>query len=239
MRTLEYDPQNMESMLRAFNILKSDMGVLSKQLKGLPSRRDADAAFRVACSNILATDATKLYGFSSSSQPRGYYVYLHCDSRAPINIKAEGLQGFLANHGVTHMPFYVGKGKGDRLYDLSRNDSHGKFLATLKSFGKAPVIQKFAESLTEYEALALESKLIDLLGLLVKGGKLVNLDEGFRVAERRELYKKDLVVISKQFREIYAPSEKTIQKICRVSPDVTVTRRTRRSKMATDEHEFV
>jgi hypothetical protein len=46
------------------------------------------------------------------------------------------------------------------------------------------------------EALILESKLIDMFGLIASGGKLVNLDEGVNSKERRLKYKEALQEIS-------------------------------------------
>lgn len=91
---------------------------------------------------------------------------------------------------INHVPFYIGKGTGDRLYQFDRNDSHRKIRSRIKDEGKEIVSIKLIENVSETEAFVLESKLIDILGLKAtsKHGLLVNLDEGLLPNERRSLY---------------------------------------------------
>jgi hypothetical protein len=74
----------------------------------------------------------------------------------------------------------------------------------LLALGKDVHVQKVREKLTERQALALESKLIDILGLRVHGGVLVNLDEGMSPLERRAIYKDMLMTVSKFYRKLLA-----------------------------------
>jgi len=55
--------------------------------------------------------------------------------------------------------------------------------------GKEIKVAKIKTNLSELAALSLESKLIDVFGLLPNRGYLTNLDEGVRPQERRNLYK--------------------------------------------------
>jgi hypothetical protein len=52
------------------------------------------------------------------------------------------------------------------------------------------------ENLTEMEALCLESKFIDIFGLMSKSGRLVNLDEGLKSKERQMLYRDSLIKLN-------------------------------------------
>jgi len=113
--------------------------------------------------------------FPAGSEDRRFYVYAHVDpKKAPIK-KIGGYQ--------LHMPgtpFYIGKGCGDRAWDLNRNEGHGVQLRHLKRQGVAAseIVCLVRENLTEREALEIESKLIYFFGTKFEaGGKgiLVNL----------------------------------------------------------------
>lgn len=124
--------------------------------------------------------------FSGSSE-RKFYVYAHikpCGLSINFNKDQHGID--LRCGGV---PFYIGKGCGDRAFDLKRNEGHGKVLAQLKRNGVKPeqIVRIVEECLTEAEALELESKLIYFFGTKFESGRygcLVNLEipnrpEGF------------------------------------------------------------
>jgi len=68
-------------------------------------------------------------------------------------------------------------------------------------FGKEIDVVILSDELTNAEALALESKLIDIFDLQSRGGMLVNLDEGHAPIERRKLYRNELSQVSKYWRE--------------------------------------
>lgn len=106
------------------------------------------------------------------------------------------------------MPFYIGKGKGTRSTDLNRNETHRKVRQKIQKFGKDIIVFKIAENLTEKEALILESKLIDIFGLMSFKGRLVNLDEGIAVKERRQKYQKSLDNLSEFYKNSVDLSEK-------------------------------
>lgn len=124
-------------------------------------------------------------------QAKEHYVYAHCNPLAPLNIKKSEKHFYCATKcGLSFAPFYIGKGIGNRCNELNRNDGHRKIRKMIESTGKDVLVVKLQEFLTEGEALAAESKLIDILGLrhLYERNLLINLDEGFRAEERRRLY---------------------------------------------------
>lgn len=139
---------------------------------------------------IMLTDLTKIYEKYDTTD-NSYYVYVHCHPDTKLNIQNNLKHLFLASRfNLSHVPIYVGKGIGNRFSELDRNDSHRKIRSALKKQKKDLIPIKIAENLTEGQALAIESKLIDILGLssLSKDGLLVNLDEGIAYDIRRKLY---------------------------------------------------
>jgi hypothetical protein len=138
----------------------------------------------------METDLSKIYE-KYGTEDKSYYVYVHCHPDMKLNIQNNLKHLFLASRfGMTHVPIYVGKGIGSRFSELDRNDSHRKVRSVLKKQNKDLIPIKIAENLTEGLALEIESKLIDILGLmsLSKEGLLVNLDEGIAYDIRRKLY---------------------------------------------------
>lgn len=113
--------------------------------------------------------------FSGSSEKR-FYVYAHIEPGTQIL----GFDKSLLPH-FKGRPFYIGKGTGNRAFDLKRNQGHGAILSELLAHGKkeSDIVQIMKDGLTEVEALALEAKLIYFFGTRyerLRKGILVNLD---------------------------------------------------------------
>jgi hypothetical protein len=144
-----------------------------------------------AIKGIHEADVVSLYPIDED-QSTEHYVYAHCNSAAPLNIKDNARHLFAAENGFQFQPFYVGKGIGDRAYDLNRNEGHRKVKLLLDKLGKQIEVKIVAANLTKQEALAYEAKLIDIFGLksVSKYGMLTNLDEGYNPTERRKMYPK-------------------------------------------------
>ena len=117
--------------------------------------------------------------FESSNTDNDFYVYAHTDIRGhatyPLGLRS-GLKG---------RPFYIGKGRGDRAYNLVRNGGHGEKIKDLIHEGvektSIPII--VFDKLTEAKALELEAKLIHFFGTIYAGnrsgqrrGKLLNIN---------------------------------------------------------------
>lgn len=206
MKTITYDSSSLQSMMHALNRLKSDIGNLKS--KDCGSRNQREDSILVACRAILATDISVLYGFDCAADRKEHYVYAHCDSTKPVFGSRLGRARFASELGLEFWPFYIGKGVGNRFESLERNETHKKVRQMLSSVGKEVHVVKLAERLTERQALALESKLIDIFGLRTVGGLLVNLDEGAAPSKRRALYANHLAVVSPFYKQLFEPNSK-------------------------------
>lgn len=101
----------------------------------------------------------------ADNEKRNYYVYYHTDiTKDDISFSRDKYEESVKFVGL---PFYIGKGTGDRYLNLhSRNSAHRKRIEALNKIGieKDKICFKLFENLTEREAFALESKLISFLG---------------------------------------------------------------------------
>jgi hypothetical protein len=139
---------------------------------------------------ILDEDWSYLF---EGSEEKKFYVYAHVKpNRQRIVLNHEKL-----SFDMKALPFYIGKGTGDRAYDLKRNEGHGVTLKELKQSGhtKDEIVVILKDNLTEAEALALESQLIFFFGTKfeTQKGILVNLDVPKRPGDAEELIKTTLV----------------------------------------------
>lgn len=189
--TIDYD--NLSDLEDLSNRIKAQIGSLKTSKLG--SRREIKQAKFDACSAIYNTDISELYAELDLDITPNYYVYAHCGTNK-IAVNKDGITSWLATFGLDLIPFYIGKGVGNRAYDLNRNETHRKVRQKLKEFGSDVQVRIIKDGLTELEALCLESKLIDIFGLMGKGGKLVNLDEGVKSKERQNKYKSHLILLN-------------------------------------------
>lgn len=115
--------------------------------------------------------------YPSDGDEGDYYVYAHVDPSSRI-VKAGGLD--IKSFGGT--PFYIGKGRGNRAYDLNRNQGHGKKIRAVLRAGwkKEDIVVIAARNLSEGKALEIEAKLIYLFGTIYQPNRvntcLYNLD---------------------------------------------------------------
>jgi hypothetical protein len=197
MKLFEVDWDSLKECKKLSNMISSRMGELRKlESPGRKSKKEIVQLKFDACRKIMDTDISYLYDGLSLSNEKKFYVYVHCDPNAKIAFKRDGVSTFGATLGMTHLPFYVGKGCGDRAYELDRNDSHRKIRQRIKTFGSDILVNILKDGMTEIEALVMESKLIDMFGLISVGGRLANLDEGIKNKERRNKYATELKALS-------------------------------------------
>ena len=110
-----------------------------------------------------------------------YYVYAYLDPRKPISLVVDTLT-------FNFEPFYIGKGKKDRLTAHLTDTRSGNFLKRqkierIKLAGYDPIIVKLVEHLSEDNALALEKRLIRVIGTKwsikeIPSGPLCNMTSG-------------------------------------------------------------
>lgn len=125
--------------------------------------------------HLVLQDWSHIY--SGGDNEEKYYVYVHVDPREHIFISSEEAGG---NFGGR--PFYVGKGCGNRAYDLKRNQGHGKIIKSVLDEGYEPndIVKIVFSELSEAKAFELEAKLIYFFGTIYQSdrmnGWLYNLD---------------------------------------------------------------
>jgi hypothetical protein len=124
--------------------------------------------------SIMAEDWSDLFdGGDSESR---YYVYAHCTPE-PHGLKHMGKFAL----DLLGVPFYIGKGTGNRAWDMKRNQGHGIEIKQLRSQGyiESDIVSIVRDNLTESAALEMESKLIYFFRTKFEhgcDGVLVNLD---------------------------------------------------------------
>ena len=196
LKNIEVDFDDYQSLRKAFNLIKPRMVELSPEKINKPSKRAVQSKIFDSCTSILNSNIDYIYPQKDSSN--NYYVYAHCDPSNAVFVSkynTNGLQAFAATLGLTKYPIYIGKGTGNRAYQLDRSETHKKVRQSLRSRGLDLQTFIIKDNLTESEALALEAKLIDIFGLICYGGKLTNLDEGKNPKERQLNYIEHLRVL--------------------------------------------
>jgi len=193
--TIDVDSSDEEDLKLLLSWTKNMLGNIRAE-NGERSKNYRMGEILNSCMAIYNTDITHLYD-SDGINDRNHYVYAHCDPTKRIATGKHGITTFAATLGLKHRPFYIGMGQDNRAYELDRNDTHRKYRQQIKQNGLDIDVHIISEGLSRIEALALESKLIDIFGLIVKKGFLVNLDEGKNHKERKLLYENELVTLGR------------------------------------------
>lgn len=197
MWSIEVDYTNIDDLAALQKRINSQIASLRVAIDG--SSREQKLKRFDACRHIFETDISDLYVDLKLDPAPIYYVYAHCEPRT-IAVGKDGVTSWAATLGLQYRPFYIGKGTADRAYNLSRNETHRKVRQRLTEFNSEVKIEIIKDNITELDALCLESKLIDIFGVIGKGGKLVNLDEGVKYKERQERYATHLMEINNYYK---------------------------------------
>lgn len=125
--------------------------------------------------SLLAQDWSYFFRGYDANQS-SFYVYVHSDPRENVFVVRPEFGG---NYGG--LPFYVGKGQGQRAWDLKRNQGHGKKIREILSdgFEKGDLVKIVFDNLSEAKAMEIEAKLIYFFGTIYerkRGSSLLNLD---------------------------------------------------------------
>ena len=130
-----------------------------------------------------------------------YYIYVYLDPRK----KGVFIYG---EYEFGYEPFYIGKGKEERLNKLfGRNEYFKNKVSKIKESGLEPLVIKLKGNLTEDDSFLLEIELIDIIGRKdLESGPLINFTDGGEgvsgrvVSEgEREKSRKDFSKIQKEF----------------------------------------
>lgn len=164
-----YDAVTAEYRRRKTNLLVMTAGGLSEIRKDRRRKMRAENEsglwsntheFHDAFNRLMAQDW--LQYFPVGDEERRYYVYMHLEPSDDVwMVKSASIKFEAAG-----VPFYIGKGTGQRAFQLTRNDGHGAILRRLKRAGVDPskIVKIVADGLTERESLALEAKLVHFFG---------------------------------------------------------------------------
>lgn len=182
-KTFEVDWDSYVEIDQLIKCLKCRIGVLNPR----PSKKERFRQKLNKIQNVFEADISFLYD-KEYDKTQKYYVYAHMKSDWKIAIGYNPISTFAATLGMTHVPFYIGKGCDNRAFNINRNETHKKMKEYLQSSDKEVIVHIIKDQISEKEAFILEDKLIDIFGLRVFGGLLTNLDEGCKPKERRLYY---------------------------------------------------
>jgi hypothetical protein len=154
--SIEVDYTNIDDLTILQKKINSQISSLRVAIDG--SAKERKMKRFDACRHIFETDISDLYIDLNLDPTPVYYVYAHCDHRQ-IAVGKDGVTSWAATLGLTHRPFYIGKGTGDRAYNLNRNETHRKVRQRLTEFNKDVNVVIIKDMLSELDALCLESKL--------------------------------------------------------------------------------
>jgi len=135
--------------------------------------------------------------FGMDSNPI-YYVYAHIDPRKKSFSVDDVCGGRFDGE-----PFYIGKGSGNRAFDLKRNQGHGKLIKSIldDGFPTSSLVRIVFNGLTESKAFELESKLILFFGTIYQANRKQGILYNLEIPPTPEFHG----LMEKHFTKKYAP----------------------------------
>lgn len=198
-KLFEVDWDDPDEIRKLRQKLKSRYEILCPKEK---SRAEIQTEIYNSIQNIWNSDISYMFDDTKYDILPNYYVYCHMLPSKPIVLTKQGrptaLYSFAASIGCTHIPFYIGKGKNNRAFDTNRNGYHSKIKEFIRELNNEPITKILINNISEKDAIIKECKLIDIFGISVYNGLLVNIDEGPNRQERTHIYKEDLCIISEK-----------------------------------------
>ncbi len=116
---------------------------------------------KLALTSLLREDWSDLFT-GIDNDHSDYYVYYHSNPTfKSIKFRYE------TSYIDMKVPFYIGMGRGKRIYSYARSVMHTNYLNTLSSEGytNQEIMRFYQRNLTKKDALILESKLILFFGI--------------------------------------------------------------------------
>ena len=144
-----------------------------------------------------------------------FYVYAFLDPNKPGYYEYDG-------YIFDYQPFYIGKGKGNRIKKhkiYMKTDDSLKYrkYKKIQENGKEPIVKKVIENIEEKDAFLLEINLIKNIGRIdLKTGPLCNLTEGGEGCSGRKLCNDTKEKISNSVKKcgrIYKPHIKEFKQM--------------------------
>ena len=118
---------------------------------------------------------TTLYNTLVQNKDEIFYVYVYLDPRTPGNFIYEDIH-------FDYEPFYIGKGKNDRITEGLYNKRDSKYklskINKIKESNLEVIAYKLYQNITEKEAFEIEIKLIKKIGRKIDNGPLCNFHTG-------------------------------------------------------------
>lgn len=141
--------------------LNSEVNYVKSEVSGGPKPKPRITSPKVAFGMLLDSDWSNLFS-TYDDICIDYYVYVHIDPRSnTLKLRySNKLYAF-------KKPFYVGMGKGERVFNKSRSVMHTKTINDLTDLGYAEsdFMLIFTDGMTEAAAREMEAKLILFFGI--------------------------------------------------------------------------